>query len=57
MPDPLSDPALETRRQALLEQLAQFGDLRPGSQWILTTKVTYQLGSYTASAALRRPLG
>ena len=31
LPDPLSDPALETRRQALLEQLAQLGDLRPGS--------------------------
>ena len=31
MPIPLSGPALETHRQALLEQLDQFGDLRPGS--------------------------
>lgn len=31
MPVPLSDPALEKRRQALLGQLARLGDLRPGS--------------------------
>lgn len=31
MPVPLSDPALEKRRQELLAQIAQLGDLRPGS--------------------------
>lgn len=31
MPIPLSDPALEKRRQELLAQLAKLGDLRPGS--------------------------